>query len=110
MLGFTQQRGEARRRIETRPAQPIDRAVAADQGRRLAVADQSVVFDAKRHGFSLTWWELLPRLRTPGMISSSASGVAAITGLPGGTFRAGAAQIGRASCRGRVWIRVGGVG
>ena len=36
--------------IECRPAQPVDRSVAPDQRRRLAIADQSVVFDPVRHG------------------------------------------------------------
>jgi tripartite-type tricarboxylate transporter receptor subunit TctC len=34
----------------TRPAEPVDRAVAADQRRGSAVADQRVVFDSQRHG------------------------------------------------------------
>jgi hypothetical protein len=52
ILSFTEQGGKARSRIETRPAQPIDRAVAADKSRRLAVAYQRVVFDAQRHCYS----------------------------------------------------------
>ena len=40
-------------RIEARPAQSIDRAVAANQSSRLAVAYQCIVFDSKRHCFSL---------------------------------------------------------
>ncbi len=31
--------------VEARPAQPVDRAVAVDQRRGLAVADEAVVFD-----------------------------------------------------------------
>ena len=40
----------SRRRVEARQAQPVDRAVAADQRRGLRVADQRVVLDAGRHG------------------------------------------------------------
>src|SRR5262249_43995520 len=45
--------GEACGRIEARPAQPIDRAVAANQSRSPAVANKCIVFDAKRHCPSL---------------------------------------------------------
>src|SRR3712207_7703238 len=31
------------------PAEPVDRAVASDQGRGLAVAEQGIVLDAGRH-------------------------------------------------------------
>src|SRR5262249_40617085 len=51
VVGFPEQGGKARGRIETGPAQPIDRAVAADQSCRLAVADQRIVFDWQRHRF-----------------------------------------------------------
>ena len=44
-----QQLGEAGIRIEARPAQPVDRAVEADQRRRLAVADHAVAFDRRGH-------------------------------------------------------------
>jgi hypothetical protein len=47
ILNRSKQSGEARRRIEAGPAQPIDRAVEADQSRRLVVADQRKIFDAK---------------------------------------------------------------
>ena len=40
-----EQRGEAGRRVEVREAQPVDRAVPADQRRRLQVAEQRVVLD-----------------------------------------------------------------
>src|SRR6516225_5800447 len=33
-----------------RKAQPVDRAISPDQGSRLAVTDQGVVFNGKRHG------------------------------------------------------------
>ena len=45
MLVGAEQRGEAGVGIEGRPAQPVDRAVAADQRRGLAIADQPVIFD-----------------------------------------------------------------
>src|SRR3954464_8125166 len=32
--------------IESRPAQPVDRAITADKGRRLTIADQPVIFDS----------------------------------------------------------------
>jgi len=51
ILGRPEQGGKARRRIETGPAQPIDRTVAADQGSRFAVADERIVFNSKGHAF-----------------------------------------------------------
>ena len=44
LLG-AEQRREARRGVEARQAQPVDRSVAADQGARLPVADQGVLLD-----------------------------------------------------------------
>ncbi len=41
ILWRTEQRGKARRGIETGPAQPVNRAVGADQGCRFAVADMA---------------------------------------------------------------------
>ena len=38
------------RPIESRPAQPIDRTVAADQGCGFAVPDHRIIFDAQCHG------------------------------------------------------------
>ena len=46
MLVGAEQGGKAGVGIEGRPAQPVDRAVAADQRRGLAIADQPVVFDS----------------------------------------------------------------
>jgi hypothetical protein len=45
--GFSapEQGSKACGRIETRPAKPIDRAIAADQSRGLAIADQRVILD-----------------------------------------------------------------
>jgi hypothetical protein len=53
IIGYPQQGGKACRRIEAGPAQPIDRAVAADQRRRFAVADQRIVLDWHCHCTSL---------------------------------------------------------
>ena len=50
VLRRAEQRGKAGFRIEARPAQPIDRAVARYQRGALAVADQRVVFDGRGHG------------------------------------------------------------
>jgi hypothetical protein len=54
VFGRAEKSGKAGRRIEARPAQPIDRSVAADQSRRPAVADQCVIFDALCHCPTLT--------------------------------------------------------
>ena len=45
VLCHTKQAGEAGVGVEAWPAQPVDRAVPAYKGRRLAIADQGVVFD-----------------------------------------------------------------
>jgi hypothetical protein len=45
VLGLAEERGEARRGIEARPAQPVERAVARDERGGVAVADQRVVFN-----------------------------------------------------------------
>jgi len=50
VLGRAEQRGEAGAAVEARPAQPVDRAVAADQRRRLAVANERVILDRGCHG------------------------------------------------------------
>ena len=42
------QRGKAGRAVEARPAQPVDRAVAADQRGTVAVADHRVILDPRR--------------------------------------------------------------
>jgi hypothetical protein len=52
VISRPKQCGKARRRIEPRPAQPIDRAVAAHQSRSPAVANQCIVFDAQRHSLA----------------------------------------------------------
>ena len=45
VLRRAEQRRETGIGIEARPAQPVDRAVAADQRRGLAVADQAIIFN-----------------------------------------------------------------
>jgi hypothetical protein len=50
ILRIAKQRGKARIGIKSRQAQPIDRAVSADESGRLAIPYQGVVFDRKRHG------------------------------------------------------------
>src|SRR5262245_64800192 len=49
VLFGAEKRGEASIGIETRPTQPIERAVARDQRGRLAIADQRVILDTGRH-------------------------------------------------------------
>ena len=49
MVERSQERGEASGRIESRKTEPVDRTVPPNEGCRLAVADQCVVFDARRH-------------------------------------------------------------
>ena len=53
IIGCSRAGRQSRQPNQTRPAQPVDRAVAADQSRRLAVAYQRVVFDSKCHCCSL---------------------------------------------------------
>src|SRR3984893_8866086 len=48
VVSVPEQGGKARSRIKARPTQPVDRAVAAHQRCRLAVADQRIVFDSER--------------------------------------------------------------
>ena len=55
VLVRAQQRGKAGIGIEPRPAQPVDRAVAADQRRCAQIADQGIVFDARGHVASVRW-------------------------------------------------------
>ena len=45
ILRRAEQRREAGRRVEARQAEPVDRAVAADQSRRHQIADQTVILD-----------------------------------------------------------------
>ena len=49
VLRPAEERGKTRGAVETGQAQPIDRAVAPDQRRRLTIADDGVVLNSKRH-------------------------------------------------------------
>src|SRR5262249_9272763 len=49
IVPITQQRREHRGRIKTRPAQPVDRTVAANERGGLAITDQRIVFDTAWH-------------------------------------------------------------
>ena len=42
---LAKERSEAGVRIEARPAQPVDRAVLADERARFAVADKGIIFE-----------------------------------------------------------------
>src|SRR5204863_3896882 len=53
VLRRAEERGEAGSRVEARDAQPVDRAVAADQRGRLVVADERVVLERQRHAHRL---------------------------------------------------------
>ena len=53
VLDRPEESGKAGRRVEARNAEPVDGAVPADEGRRLAVPDDRVVLDAQRHGVLL---------------------------------------------------------
>ena len=67
VLRPAQKRGEARASIEARPAQPVDGAALGDERRRLAVADQGIVFDLGRRGAA-------PSSRYPGCERARRSG------------------------------------
>ena len=47
MLGLAEQRGEAGAGVEAREAAPVDRPVAADERRRLQIAEERVVLDPR---------------------------------------------------------------
>ena len=53
VLGCSQQRSKARRRVETGEAKPVDRAIPTHQRAGLAVPDQGIVLDAERHQAAL---------------------------------------------------------
>src|SRR5215470_4060442 len=48
-LGLHCRRSKAGVRIETRPTQPIERAIAPEQGGGFAIADQCVILDTRGH-------------------------------------------------------------
>jgi hypothetical protein len=60
---LSQQRGKARRGVEAGQAQPVHRAVTADQGGGLQITDQRVLLDLHRNSFPV----LLPLLQ-PGPV------------------------------------------
>src|SRR4029079_4049330 len=49
VVAGAEQRREAGRTVEARPAQPVERAVAPDEGGGLAVSDEGVVLDRAGH-------------------------------------------------------------
>ena len=49
VLGAAEKRGEERSGVEAGKAEPVDRTVSADEGRRLEVADQPVVLDERHY-------------------------------------------------------------
>ena len=51
VIGAAEQRGEHRRRVESRQAEPVDPARARHQRRGAAVAEQRVVLDRRDHRF-----------------------------------------------------------
>src|SRR6516162_770515 len=55
MLGRAEERCEQGAAVKTRPAQPIYRAVAPDEGSRRAIADQSIILDIQRKIGSYKW-------------------------------------------------------
>jgi hypothetical protein len=48
-VGIAEKRGKTRRAIKARQAQPVDGAIASDQGNRLAIADDRIIFDTAGH-------------------------------------------------------------
>ncbi len=52
VLGRAEQRGKASPAVESGPTEPVDRPVLGDERRRLAVADQGIIFDLGRRGAS----------------------------------------------------------
>jgi len=54
LLEVAQQGAEGAGGVEARQAQPVDVPVATDQRPGVAIADQCIVFDGKRHGSSLS--------------------------------------------------------
>ncbi len=65
ILVCAQQRGKAGVGVESRPAQPIDRAVAADQSGRAQITDQCIVFYSRGHGKFFCWNMIFCENRCP---------------------------------------------
>src|ERR1700731_4634711 len=55
VLRSAKQGSEARARIETGPAKPVDGQVAPYEGRRLAIADDRIILNVQRHRSALGW-------------------------------------------------------
>ena len=80
MTIIAEQCGKAGGRIKPRPTEPINRAVTAHQGGRLAIADHSVIFDWLAHvsrvgsgvnleppaGLATVWSAAVPRPKRVG--------------------------------------------
>ncbi|MNJ74255.1 hypothetical protein D3C77_711620 [compost metagenome] len=58
-----QQCGEYRGGVEAWQAQPVERAIAADQSGAAAIAKQGIVFDVGRHWGSFVWLPVLASSR-----------------------------------------------
>ena len=65
-----EQGGKAGGRVKSRPAQPVNRAVAGNEGGRLTVSDEGVIFDSCWHA----WPECFPgiALASPGCLATYA--------------------------------------
>lgn len=74
---------QSTRPIKSRPAQPIDRAVAADQGCCLAVVNHRIVFDFECHARLSPVW---PAARAP-VFRYSCKGLFAEAQPPGGLLK-----------------------
>ena len=94
--GVAEQRGEARARVEARQAQPVDRAVAADQRGRLGVADERVVLDPHGERYCTPRASLREH---PQESQSQYGGVVVITGGTAGVGRATAERFARAGAK-----------
>jgi hypothetical protein len=65
MLGTPEQCCKTRPRVESRPAEPVNRSITRDQRGRLAVANQTVGFQRFAHPFTPAWTVCKLRV-TPG--------------------------------------------
>ena len=83
-----EQPGEAGRGVEVRQAEPVHRAVGADQRRRAAVADQRVVLDRQRHSTDSRVGGVEPPARVHGLLQDRGQTVATAESLTGGRLAA----------------------